>query len=391
MRKKPWVSLVIFLCLLGLAACGLSSDGSRGTITEVGSVTEKEPESNKPDIEQNDPAPAAEPDLSQREDPKVLELKNNFLTDLRQWACWDLVDDAVVEMGNPIHMEISLREAVPNFYWLSLLNEFCLAHRNWLAVKGSGEFPTWDQYQEITLDLTVVLSGDTYQYRYHYHDNIWDAVFWPEGQTPFFFSDETLDWDGTSKEPDWDPTPKERGDFIEGDEIFNADDFYAIYRELGLESDGRVANESRVIERLGQPERFFARLDGNIMYPFTHLYFVYPFGEVYFQDTTLVRLTNDSIPGPRGTRVGDHYEDVIAKFPREENREDYYLYQVAVYVTDGPMSPNYRISGEGVIGHDWESGDVTIVRYRNGWGNVEYEIENDLVVSISTYMFIDGW
>jgi hypothetical protein len=381
-----------------LAACGLG-EGEPGSTelreldtepateqvysgqNELGSTDESVP---AVEDEPDDHMPATEPAPSEPANPETLELRERFLASLRGEGYKQEKDraiDAEVEMRNPVYARARLNSESRYALSFDLFVSLWHANPSWWVAEGPEAPPVWDQYQEMILDLDIDLLEDTYQYRYYYHDDVWEAVRWPEGQIPF-----CLEYAA----PYWSDTAKEYGDFIEGDEIFSEEDFFAIYRELGLENDGGLANLSRVIERLGMPERFFLRYDEG-MYSDFHLYLRYSFGEVSFQDITLVKLTDDSVSGPRGTRVGDRYEDVIAKFPREENREDNYLYQVDVYVTDGPMPPHYVTAAEGISGYNRESDGVFIVRYRNGRGNVEYEIKNDVVVSISTYMLIDGW
>jgi hypothetical protein len=354
MRPKLSVGLTLFLCLLCLAACG---SGGAGGQLGLGRITE--------------PPPPVEPD-----DPETLALKDRFLAALLEK---EYIQDAYVTMGNPIHAMARLREGAEDPPPLSFFGDLYLANPGWR--EGYEATETEKMYQGMRLTLIYEPPDATYQYQYHYkydnyHDGIWDAASWSEGKIPFPLRDDT---------PGWDDTVKEYGDFIAGDGIFNEDDFYAIYRELGLESEGRLLNESGALERLGSPRRFFARYDDGTS-PDTHLYLTYPFGQVYFGDTTLVRLTNDSVPGPRGTRVGDYYADVIAKFPQEENREDNYLYKIT-----RSASPDYVSVASGEIIYDYYevAGEYKIAKisYRNGRGSVYYDINDDFVGTIYTSFF----
>jgi hypothetical protein len=387
MRLKLSVCLIIFLCPLCLAACGLGG-GEPIAIEPKGPYTEEtfpgqvepgsEPESVL--IVENEPDPVIRPSLPvETGTPETLRLRNRFLVALLKS---DYILDASVEMGIPVYAEARLDERSIGWNHLSLFSNLYLANPGWWLEREGYSSTSYDEatetdrlHKEMILTLIAEPSGGVYQY--HYHDDIWDAIGWPEDELPFLLEYETAEWDSNVKR---------YGEFVEGEEIFNEDDFYAIYRELGLESDGLLPRATGVVELLGMPERFFARYE-YVIYSDTYLYLVYPFGEISFQDITMVKLTNDSVSGPRGTRVGDHYEDVIAKFLREENRDDNYFYEFVK--PDTP--PYYGFLARGEIFYSGENNEVTRIRYTNGRSNVEYEIEDDLVVSISTIMFVDGY
>jgi predicted small lipoprotein YifL len=398
MGKKLWISLTVYLCLLSLTACGLDggwpaatepsgSDAVSGAEQAYPSQDEKEPVVEPAPAAEDgadkviEPAPATIPD-----DIETLRLRNRFLIAL---LSSEYILNARVEMGNPVYAAARLRYEPIVLEPLSFFSNVYKANPGWrLIPEGYSEdyykaAETEKLYQEMILTLVTEPGGPAYQY--HYHDDVWEAVSWPEDRLPFFLDDMTPGWDSAAEK-----YARIYDDYIiKGEEIFNGDDFYAIYRELGLESDGSLANARGVIERLGMPERFFARCGETLAkgYSYIYLYLIYPFGEVSFQHTTSVKLTDGGVSGPRGTHVGDHYEDVIAKFLREENREDNYFYEI-----DSPDAPSYyTFVARGEIFYSSDDNEVTLIRYTNGRSILEYEVDNNLVVSISTYMLVDGW
>jgi hypothetical protein len=329
-------------------------------------VTEPDTEPVHPGQDETGLATATEPDPDEPADPEIRELWRRLLDALLEE---EAILDARVEMGVPIYAEARLKADSVDTLSLAFFSRVFRANPGW----------GWDEsyateaeklYQEMVLTL-MAPSGAVYQY--HYHDEIWDAVNWPEGEFPF------SPCYGTPRLLN---DVKESGAIVEGEELFNKEDFYAIYRELGLESDGLLPDAPGVLERLGPPERVFLRHESD---PFadTFLYLGYPFGEVFFRDTTLIRLTNDSVVGPRGTRVGDHYEDVIAKFWQDENRDDGDLYDFVPEFTPYEILP----IAYGRIEDDYQN-TVYGIHYANGHCWLRYYVENDLVTSIDLHFWL---
>jgi hypothetical protein len=143
-------------------------------------------------------------------------------------------------------------------------------------------------------------------------------------------------------------------------------------------------SEKDIFECFGKPHSVYRYYEPVYWYWYVTT-FEYSFGTVRldpFDDGIAITVRDDSIFGPRGTKVGDHMDDILYKFPYREEAEipddgTEYLYYKQL---------NEDYAAYGAIWRD-ESGEVDYISFMNMRHGLGYTIENGIVTELYTWVW----
>jgi len=195
----------------------------------------------------------------------------------------------------------------------------------------------------------------------------WLALKWPAGEEPFSFIYSDI-------EPSNITNSMTETLSLNNIDAFSWADIMEIRDVLGFTLEDDI---NTILHR-------YKPIDTEIdFFVYQRIYFYFDFGwaailSCYNYTVEAITIDRNNELGPRGTRLGDHYRDVIAKYPITVTDNNEMLYQLTGSAT----------SSEGHIVYD-ETGSVNAIvfTYKEGdyWCRLEFDIQKDVVVSITLY------
>jgi len=164
-------------------------------------------------------------------------------------------------------------------------------------------------------------------------------------------------------------------------QIFTSNDIYDLNYAIGQTS-------AEFVEIFGSPIRIEPIFEGT--WGDYVRYYHYDFGIVRvnpYGTIEIMTINTNAYPGPRDIRVGDHFLDVLRKFPIIPNDTIDYWFDILYWISFDVRGEIEFDDNNNVIRILYSYGYENFNEYNMSWGNgVSFEVEDNRVKSISLFL-----